>query len=80
MGQNQREAVAEGKQEPSSYFAVLRFPSGPGPGMPGSVGRQAGQPWGPRPRSSHCCPEVPGARDVERDRVPTGKNLMHRTS
>lgn len=40
VGQNRREAVAEGKHKPSSYFAVLYFPSWTGPGMAGSVGRQ----------------------------------------
>lgn len=67
--QNRREA--EGKHKLSSYFMVLHFPSGPGPGVPGSVGWQAGQPWGPRPTSTHSCAEVPRACDVEQDRVPT---------
>ena len=58
MGQNQREPVAEGKRKPSSYFVVLRFPSGPGPGMPCSVGKQASQPWGARPRGIHRSAEV----------------------
>lgn len=71
MGQNQRESVAEEKHKPSIYFMVLLFPSGPGPGMPGSVGKQDSQPWYPRPRGTHCCAEVPGACDVEHDRVPT---------
>lgn len=55
MGQNQREAVAAWKHKPSSYSMVWHFRSGPGPCMPGSVGRQSDQPWGPKPRGIHHC-------------------------
>lgn len=73
VGQTQREAVAEGKHKPRSFFVVLHSPAGPGPGVPGSAGSQAGQPWSPNPRRAYRCAEAPGARDVELDRVPAGE-------
>lgn len=73
MGQTQREAVAEEKHKPWSFFVVLHAPAGPGPGVPGSAGSQAGQAWGPSPRRASRCAEVPGAHGVEPHRVPTGK-------
>lgn len=82
IGQNWREAVGEEKHKPSSYFMVLCFSLWTRTRHT-RFSRKAGQPWGPRPRGPHCCAEVPGARDMEWNRIPTvagtSRTISHET-